>query len=133
MTEDKKIPALFGQGEKNEAYDAFFIGQSYLNHLVEPHENIDFTLANVTFEAGCRNNWHVHQDGYQILLVTDGEGWYQEWGKPARAIKAGDVIVTHEGVKHWHGASRTKSMSHIAITKGASQFFEAVDEATYPK
>lgn len=60
MTEDKKIPALFGQGEKNEAYDAFFIGKSYLNQLVEPHENIDFTLENVSFEAGCRNNWHVN-------------------------------------------------------------------------
>lgn len=63
-------------------------------------------VGNVTFEPGCRNNWHIHRDGFQLLLITGGEGWYQEEGKPAQFLKAGDVIVTHDGVKHWHGAAK---------------------------
>lgn len=80
---------------------------------------------------GCRNNWHVHLDGFQILLVTAGEGWYQEEGKTARKLVAGDTVVTNKGVKHWHGATKNSWFSHIAITSGKSEFYEAVTDEQY--
>ncbi|HAP7177930.1 TPA: cupin domain-containing protein, partial [Enterococcus faecium] len=80
---------------------------------------------------GCRNHWHVHTDGYQILLVTGGEGWYQEEGKPARRLMAGDVVVTHKGIKHWHGATKDSWFEHLAITAGNSEFLEPVTDEVY--
>ncbi len=74
--------------------------------------------ANVTFEPGCRNNWHIHhadQGGGQILLCTDGRGWYQEWGKPAQPLQPGDAVSIPAGVKHWHGAAKDSWFSHVAI------------------
>lgn len=116
-------------GEENP-YGNFFIGQSYLQSLAKsPDESL--TVGNVTFEPGCRNNWHVHLDGFQILLVTAGEGWYQEEGKPARKLVAGDTVVTNKGVKHWHGATKNSWFSHIAITSGKSEFYEAVTDEQY--
>jgi Uncharacterized conserved protein, contains double-stranded beta-helix domain len=85
--EELKTNGVFPVGDKNDAYAKYFIGQSYLNGLVKPEDNIDFGVGNVTFEPGCRNDWHIHHDGFQILLVTGGEGWYQEWGKPAQLLK----------------------------------------------
>ncbi|MBM7642696.1 cupin domain-containing protein [Streptococcus loxodontisalivarius] len=128
MTE--KLDSLFGRGDKNDAYVSVFTGQSYLNMLVQAPDG-HFSLGNVTFEPGCRNNWHAHTDGYQILLVTDGQGLYQEEGKPARLIKAGDVVVTEQNVKHWHGATANSWMAHIAITAGPSEFFEAVSDEAF--
>ncbi|CAM4251247.1 Cupin domain-containing protein [Paenibacillus typhae] len=90
---------IFPIGEKNEAFAKYFIGQSYFKLLVADPE-INVGVGNVTFEPGCRNNWHIHRNGYQLLLVTGGEGWYQEEGQPAQLLKAGDVVVTHDGVKH---------------------------------
>lgn len=124
--ENKELKAMFGLGVSNDGNAQYFTGKSFLNRIVKPHDNIDYGVGVVTFEAGCRNNWHIHRGGYQILLVTDGEGWYQEWGKPAQKIKAGDVIVTHEGIKHWHGATATSTMSHVALTKGKAEWLEAV-------
>jgi quercetin dioxygenase-like cupin family protein len=88
-------------------------------------------VGNVTFEPGCRNNWHIHRNGFQILLVTGGEGWYQEEGKRAQFLKAGDVIVTHDGVKHWHGATKDSWFQHIAITAGKPEWLETVDDGMY--
>ncbi|MNN92035.1 Cupin domain protein [compost metagenome] len=88
-------------------------------------------VGNVTFEPGCRNNWHIHRDGFQILLVTGGEGWYQEEGKSAQFLKAGDVIVTHDGVKHWHGAAQDSWFEHIAITAGRPEWLEPVSDEEY--
>ena len=122
---------LFGFGDKNVAFAKYFIGTSYLNGLVSPDDNIDVNVSNVNFEPGCRNNWHIHHDGFQILLVTAGEGWYQVEGKPAQLLKPGDVVAIHEGVKHWHGATKDSWFSHIAITKGTSEWCEEVDDATY--
>ncbi|NKZ22618.1 cupin domain-containing protein [Pediococcus argentinicus] len=96
---------IFPKGNPNIDYAQFFVGQSYLNSLVSDR-NIDVTVSNVIFEPGCRNNWHIHHSGYQILLVTGGEGWYQEDGKPAQRLVKGNVIVTHDGIKHWHGATK---------------------------
>jgi quercetin dioxygenase-like cupin family protein len=129
--EEVKNGVIFPAGEKNP-FSQFFVGQSYLKGLVsDPKVNVG--VGNVTFEPGCRNNWHIHHDGFQILLVTGGEGWYQEEGKTAQLLKAGDVIVTHDGVKHWHGATKDSWFVHIAITAGKPEWLEPVDEETYNK
>ena len=124
---------LFGFGDKNVAFAKYFIGDSYLNSLIFADDNIDVHVANVSFEPDCRNNWHVHHNGYQLLLVTAGEGWYQEFGKPAQKLHPGDTVAIHEGVKHWHGAAKDSWFSHIAITKGSSEWLEEVSDADYAK
>ena len=96
---------VFGKGNPNDSYAKYFIGKSYLNPLVDKSSPI--FLANVTFEPGCRNNWHIHhanQGGGQILICTAGFGWYQEEGKKAVSLEPGKVIVIPSNVKHWHGA-----------------------------
>lgn len=124
---------LFGFGDKNVAFAKYFIGDSYLNSLISADDNIDVHVANVSFEPDCRNNWHVHHNGYQLLLVTAGEGWYQEFGKPAQKLHPGDAVAIHEGVKHWHGATKDSWFSHIAITKGSSEWLEEVSDVDYAK
>lgn len=132
MTETHKPleGAIFPIGEKNEAYQHVFTGQSYLEALVQAPDG-HFGISHVSFEPGCRNNWHAHVAGCQILLVTGGEGFYQEEGAPARRLHPGDVVVIEEGVKHWHGATDKSWFSHIAITSGDAQWFEPVDDETY--
>lgn len=120
----------FPLGEANEAYAQFFTGQSYLASLVAD-KDLPVSVANVSFEPGCRNHWHAHVGGYQILLVTAGEGWYQEEGKPARRLQKGDVVVAHDGVKHWHGAAKSSWFSHIAITAGQAEWYEPVTDEEY--
>ncbi|SMH68755.1 Cupin domain protein [Latilactobacillus curvatus] len=128
--EQLKDKQLFAVGEPNVAYQDFFVGQSYLSMLVnEPDVNVG--VGNVTFEPGCRNNWHNHHAGYQMLLVTGGEGWYQEEGKAAQHLVPGDVIVTKDGIKHWHGATKDSWFSHVAITAGTPEWLEAVSDALY--
>ena len=107
---------VFGIGAENTAYARYFIGNSYLNPLTKPEDGL--FLANVTFEPGCRNNWHIHHaesGGGQMLICTAGEGWYQEAGKPAVSLTPGTVIVIPANVKHWHGAKADSWFSHIAI------------------
>ena len=99
---------IFGLGQENTAYAQFFVGNSYLNPLTVPGQCPVF-LANVTFEPGCRNNWHIHHakaGGGQLLICTAGEGWYQEEGRPAVSLAPGMVITITAGVKHWHGAKQ---------------------------
>lgn len=103
---------LFPLGEKNDAYAQFFTGQSYLAVLTR--EGV--FSANVTFEPGCRNNWHVHHKGGQILYCTAGTGWYQEEGKVAQLLQPGDVVDIPAGVTHWHGATKDSWFAHIAIS-----------------
>lgn len=122
---------LFGMGNLNTQFAKVFIGNSYLNNLVAKDDNIDVAVGNVVFEPGCRNNWHIHHNEFQILLVTGGEGWYQEEGKKAQLLKPGDVVVIHEGVKHWHGATKDSWFSHVAITKGESEWCEPVNDEEY--
>lgn len=108
---------IFGTGEPNDAYAEYFIGNSFLNFLMKPGSSSVF-LANVTFEPGCRNNWHIHhadKGGGQILICTAGEGWYQEEGKEPVSLKPGMVIVISPEVKHWHGAKADSWFSHIAV------------------
>ncbi|MFX3618848.1 MAG: cupin domain-containing protein [Sporolactobacillus sp.] len=129
---DVKNGVIFPLGEKNDANQKFFIGQSYLEGLVnDPDVNV--SVGVVTFEPGTRNNWHIHHKGYQILLVTGGKGWYQENGKAARLLKPGDVVVTHDGVKHWHGATKDSWFAHIAITAGTPEWLEPISDEIYNK
>lgn len=122
---------VFPTGEENKAYERYFAGKSYLSMLSDRLVGI----ANVTFEPSCRNNWHIHHKGGQILLVTAGKGWYQEWGKPAQSLKAGDVVVISPEVKHWHGAAKDSWFAHIAVevpAEGASnEWLEAVTASKY--
>lgn len=123
----------FAIGSKNDAYAQYFIGQSYLQPLTTEGVN----SANVTFEPGCRNNWHIHHKGGQILLVTSGRGYYQEWGKPAQELKAGDVVNIPAEVKHWHGAAPDSWFAHVAIAVPAdgatTEWLEEVNEDDYSK
>ena len=122
---------LFGFGEENSAYAAYFSGASYLNQL----NTEGVGIANVTFEPGCRNNWHIHRGGSQILMVVSGRGWYCEWGKPAQELKPGDVVNIRPGVKHWHGAAADSWFTHVAIAvpaeNASTEWLEPVDEAEY--
>ncbi|MDA9470983.1 cupin domain-containing protein [Enterococcus sp. 5H] len=128
--EEVKDGVIFPVGDKNDAYAKYFVGQSYLKNLItDPKINVG--VGNVTFEPGCRNNWHIHHDGFQLLLVTGGEGWYQEDGKPAQFLKAGDTVVTHDGVKHWHGAAEDSWFEHLAITAGTPEWLEPVSDELY--
>lgn len=105
---------MFPTGEENVAYNKYFTGTSYLC----PVSTEQVFIANVTFEPGCRNFWHIHHaksGGGQILICVRGRGWYQEWGKPARALKAGDVVNIPAGVKHWHGAASDSWFAHLAV------------------
>ena len=107
---------MFGTGDPNTAYAKFFVGDSFLNPLTDP-KGAHFA-ANVTFEPGCRNNWHIHHSdngGGQLLLCTAGEGWYQEEGKPAVSLTPGSVVMIPSNVKHWHGAKSDSWFSHIAV------------------
>lgn len=116
--EDTHDQLTFPIGEPNTAYAKYFIGNSHLAPLTPKNlgegEKTVLPMSNVTFEPGCRNNWHVHHGARQILICVSGKGWYQEWGKPAIALNAGDVIDIPEGVKHWHGAQKDSWFQHIA-------------------
>ena len=102
---------VFPLGDKNEAFAQYFVGQSYLNMLTTQ----GVAIGNVTFEPGCRNNWHIHHKGGQILLVTAGRGYYQEWGKAPRELHPGDVVQIPPEVKHWHGAAPDSWFAHLAV------------------
>lgn len=125
--------SVFPMGEKNEAFAQYFVGQSYLNMLSTER----VTIGNVTFEPGCRNNWHIHHKGGQILLCTAGRGYYQEWGKEAQELHPGDVVNIPPEVKHWHGAAKDSWFAHLAVevpTEGASnEWLEVVNEEDYEK
>ncbi len=123
-------------GEPNIAYAQYFIGRSYLHKLT-----LDQVPAfGVTFEPGCRNNWHIHHaktGGGQMLIVTAGEGYYQEWGKPACRLRKGDTVNIPANVKHWHGAAPDSWFQHIALevpgTEQSNEWCEPVDDAAYSK
>lgn len=105
---------VFPIGAPNDGFAQYFSGKSFL----APVSKSQVGIFNVTFEPGCRNNWHIHhakKGGGQLLICTAGEGWYQEYGKSAVSLVPGTVIVIPEGVKHWHGAKKDSWFSHIAI------------------
>ena len=129
---------VFGTGTPNTAYAKYFIGESYLNPLTKPEDGLH--LLNVTFEPGCRNNWHIHHaksGGGQILVCVAGRGYYQEWGKPAQELRPGDVVNIPVGVKHWHGTAPDSWFSHLAVEvpgdETSNEWLEAVDNTVYFK
>ena len=126
--------SLFPMGDPNDAYAKYFSGKSYLKYL----STEQVTVFNVTFEPGCRNNWHIHhakKGGGQILVCVAGRGWYQEWGKEAIEMHPGDSVNIPEGVKHWHGAAKDSWFQHLAIEvpgeEIANEWCEPVDEQEY--
>ena len=127
---------VFGQGQPNDAYAQYFDGKSFLNPLVDASSPL--FLANVTFEPGCRNHWHVHnadKGGGQILICTAGSGWYKEEGIEAVSLEPGKVIVIPANVKHWHGAKKDSWFSHISLEvpgeNTSNTWLEAVNEDDY--
>ncbi|MGT2845827.1 cupin domain-containing protein [Streptococcus massiliensis] len=127
----------FGLGQSNDTYAQYFIGQSYLNNLGATADG-GLTFHNVTFEPGCRNNWHIHtadKGGGQVLICTAGEGWYQEEGKPAVSLKEGSLVIIPPNVKHWHGAKADSWFSHIALAvpgeNTANVWLEEVSDTVY--
>lgn len=128
---------VFGTGEPNTGFAQYFIGNSFLNPLTTPGKCPVF-LANVTFEPGCRNNWHIHHStngGGQLLICTAGEGWYQEEGEQAVNLVSGTVITVPPNVKHWHGAKADSWFSHIAVELPGentyNEWCEPVDDTEY--
>lgn len=127
---------LFPVGEPNDAFKQYFIGQSYL----APVSNEQVGIYNVTFEPGCRNNWHIHhakKGGGQILICIGGRGYYQEWGKEAQVLNPGDVVNIPPEVKHWHGAAKDSWFSHLAVEVPgedcSNEWLEPVSDEHYNK
>ena len=127
---------VFPIGASNDGFAPYFSGKSYLAPLSTAHVGI----YNVTFEPGCRNNWHIHhaaKGGGQILVCVVGRGYYQEWGKPAQELRPGDVVNIPVGVKHWHGAAPDSWFSHLAVEvpgeETSNEWLEAVDNTVYFK
>ena len=129
---------VFGMGNANTAYAQYFSGESFLNPLTKPETGV--FLANVTFEPGCRNNWHIHhatKGGGQLLVCTAGEGWYQEEEKEAVSLVPGTVITIPAEVKHWNGAKKDSWFSHIAVEvpgeNCSNEWCEPVSDEEYGK
>lgn len=125
---------IFPIGEPNTAYANYFVGNSYLARIVAEGAPV----ANVTFEPGCRNNWHIHhaaKGGGQTLICVGGRGYYQEWGKEPVEMLPGDAVYIPTGVKHWHGAAPDSWFSHLAIEVpgevASNEWLEQVDEQSY--
>lgn len=138
MTEKNEFAKelIFPMGEENKAYAQYFVGESYLNML----STKQVVIGNVTFEPGCRNNWHIHHaksGGGQILLITAGKGYYQEWGKEPIQLHPGDVVNIPPEVKHWHGAAPDSWFSHLAIEvpgeETSNEWCEKVSDEEYSK
>lgn len=132
IEKDLSKGVIFPIGEKlPPQFSKFFIGDAHLKMLVT---DAKCPIGNVTFEPGCRNNWHKHPGG-QILLVTGGKGWYQEEGKSAQVLEPGDVVVIPENIKHWHGAAVVSWFSHLAIegnaSAGPAEWLEPIDDEWY--
>ena len=109
-------PSAFPMGEPNDGFAQYFVGQSYLAPVLETPQ---IAIHNVTFEPGCRNNWHIHhaKNGVgQMLICVAGRGWYQEYGKEPRELHPGDVVNIPAEVKHWHGATQDSKLVHLSVT-----------------
>lgn len=131
--EELKAATVFPMGEENKRFEKYFIGKSYLNLLTMER----IVIGNVTFEPGCRNNWHMHHKGGQVLLCTAGRGYYQEWGKEPQELHPGDVVNIPPELKHWHGAAPDSWFAHLAIevpAEGSSnEWLEPVSDEEYGK
>ena len=138
-TDEKRFAEVntFGKGQPNDAYARYFTGHSFLNPLTKAGE-CPIAMSNVTFEPGCRNNWHIHHarnGGGQMLICTAGEGWYQQAGKAAQSLAPGAVVYIPAGVKHWHGAKKDSWFAHIAFDvpgeDASNEWLEPVTDEEY--
>lgn len=127
---------VFPIGAPNDGFAQYFTGWSYL----QPLSASQVGTYNVTFEPGCRNNWHIHhasRGGGQMLICVAGRGWYQEWGKEARELHPGDVVNIPPEVKHWHGAAADSWFSHLALEvpgeNCSNEWLEPVSDEAYSK
>lgn len=133
MCEKKKV-SDFPLGGANPVAQ-YFIGESFYAPLTAADAQVD--IANVTFEPGCRNNWHVHHGAQQTLVCVGGEGWYQEWGKEPVHMVPGTVVAIPLDVKHWHGAAKDSWFAHLSIiarnVEGSHEWLEPVSDEDYEK
>ena len=132
--EEFQMSTPYPVGKPNDTYAKYFIGNSYIANF----EGQDGAPVNVTFEPGCRNNWHVHHDSVQVLVCVAGRGWYQEWGKEAVEMTPGTVIAIPVGVKPWHGAAKDSWFQHLTymtrVGKDAgNEWLEPVTDEVYGK
>ncbi len=137
VTDEKSLhqrQMVFPIGAANDQFAAYFVGQSYLY----PLSTCQVGVYNVTFEPGCRNNWHIHQaqsGGGQMLIVLAGRGYYQAAGQTVQKLNPGDVVNIPAGVKHWHGAQPDAWFSHLAVEipgeQSGTQWLEAVTDEQY--
>lgn len=125
---------VFPIGNPNDGFAQYFNGKSFL----APISKEQIGIFNVTFEPGCRNNWHIHHAGNgggQILICVAGRGYYQEWGKEAIGMLPGDVVNIPVGVKHWHGAAPDSWFSHLAVEvpgeETSNEWLEEVNDTDY--
>ena len=130
----RPVNGIWPRGDFNADYAQYFIGNSY----IAPLDTQNGGPVNVTFEPGCRNNWHIHHKAVQVLICVDGRGWYQEWGKSPVELKPGVVIAIPEGVKHWHGAARDSWLQHITYmtnveSDSKTDWLEPVEDDFYNK
>jgi quercetin dioxygenase-like cupin family protein len=127
VSRDAARPASPGPAEN-------FTGEVFVKPLFNPSVHTRTSAGQVTFGPSARSAWHIHPAG-QTLIVTSGTGWVQQWGRPKQEIKPGDVIWTPPGVKHWHGASPTEPMTHVAIQDSVDgrtvEWMEKVSDAEY--
>ena len=140
MKNETIFPQIFPQGDRlPEEFSRYFTGQAYLASISN-NEALGTHISNVTFEPGCRNNWHIHHaesGGGQILVCIAGRGYYQEEGKEAVEMKPGDCINIPAEVKHWHGAAPTEWFSHLAVEvpgeETSNEWCEPVTDDVYSK
>lgn len=135
---DFEVQNIFGKGEANTTYAKYFIGNSFLNPVKIGGGDCPVMIANVTFEPGCRNNWHIHhasKGGGQIIICTAGSGWYQMEGQNPVSMEAGDAAFFPPGVKHWHGAKKDSWFSHLAFElpgeNTSTEWLEPVSDEAY--
>lgn len=128
-------PSTFPIGEPNDGFAQYFVGQSYLASVLDTPE---FSIHNVTFEPGCRNNWHIHHGGAQVLIAVGGRGYYQIEGQEPKELKAGEAVCIPVDTKHWHGAAPGESFSHLVFMVPAgdpdamsNEWLEPVDAQAY--
>jgi quercetin dioxygenase-like cupin family protein len=119
--------------EKGKRLEKYFTGSAYIKFLTSANVLYDCQVYDVYFESGARNNWHLHEGEGQILLCTQGVGFYQEWGKPARRLVKGDVVEIPPNTKHWHGAAPDSDFTHIGISTDVSKnvWLEPVSDEQY--
>ena len=124
-------------GDPNDGFAQYFVGQSYLAPVLDAPE---IAIHNVTFEPGCRNHWHIHHGGAQVLIAVGGRGYYQIDGQEPKGLKAGQAVCIPADTKHWHGAAPGEAFSHLAFMVPAgdpsamsNEWLEPVDAVAYER